>query len=277
MKFYYSILLSTIVWIFLGSFHLRAQTMPTYPEYEGFVNDYMNLLSITEKQQLETYLVKLAESTSNEIVVAILESPEFGDHRFYTSGLATDWKIGQESKDNGVLLAVFPEDRKIIIEVGYGLEGAIPDIAARNIISKDISPSFRDGNYFQGISQGVQALGTLATGEISEAQRKRYYAPPRSTHAYSDSQISLREIIIIMIIIYIIFSIIRRGNGGSGGYNRRGKYRGGGSWVFFPTSFGGGWGDSGGSGWGDSGGFGGGGFGGFGGGDFGGGGAMGDW
>ena len=239
------------------------------PVFTGFVNDFENLLTDSQEQELESFLTQFAEQTSNEIVVATLSLPEGEDVMDYSYRISSSLGIGQADKNNGVLLAIYPKERKVDIEVGYGLEAAIPDIVAFNIIEKDIRPHFRRGDYASGINQAVKAISVLAKEEFNEALEDRYYEND------SDRGISEgRRLIILFIILIFLILLFGRGDGGGGGYNRRGKYRGyNGPWIF-PTG-GGSWGRGGGGSFG--GGFGGGDFGGFGGGGFGGGGALGDW
>jgi uncharacterized protein len=163
---------------------------------------------------------------------------------------------GQAEKDNGVVILVVKNDKKVRIEVGYGLEGAITDYTASAIIENEIKPNFRNGDYYRGLTQAVD--------KIIEAAAGRYSAPK----GYGKSKgPGAAQIFFIIILVIVLLSIFGRNNRGGGYASRRG-YRG---W-WGPTI----WGSSGGGGgWG--GGSSGGGFGGFGGGSFGGGGASGSW
>ncbi len=242
------------------------------PEPTGFVNDFISLLSVQEKAALDTFLTRSAERTSNEIAIVITELPEYESAESYTLKIAESWGVGGQQKDNGVLLAIYPANPKlnrrgkVRIEVGYGLEGAIPDLVAHNIIEKDIVPYFRENRYFDGLRLAVTNLTEFAAGEYSEAKRQKYYTR-RNTSKEEPSPIAV--IIIIIVIIILVSSFGRGGRGG--GYYGGGYYGPGPMW-------GGGWsgGSSRGGSWG-GGGFGGGDFGGFGGGGFGGGGASGEW
>ncbi|MEM6629458.1 MAG: TPM domain-containing protein [Bacteroidota bacterium] len=270
------------VWI-LGLLFLPLLTTQAqnFPEYQGFVSDYLGILSPQQKQNLETFLTQQAEESSNEIAVVIMDLPAGEFMRDYAVRLAEHWGVGGKENDNGVLVALFINERQVTIEVGYGLEGAIPDLAASNVIQKDMIPSFRDGGYYEGLSRGVKALTILANGEYPDAVRKKYYTRPRaSTSGGNDSFVFF---LILFIFLFFLFSSRgnRGGGGGPGGGNfggprrRRGRgyYDGGPYW----------WGGSGGSsswgggGWSGGGFSGGGSFGGFGGGSFGGGGASGGW
>ncbi|MEO0897066.1 MAG: TPM domain-containing protein [Bacteroidota bacterium] len=239
------------------------------PAFKGFVNDYSDILTLQEESRLEQYLTQFAEATSNEIVVVTMDLPDGAEERTFTGDLAREWGVGQKGQDNGVVLAIYMNARRMVIEVGYGLEGAIPDIVAYNVIDKDIRPSFREGNYYVGISRGVSVLTKAAKGEIDEAMQRRYYQNRRST----SSEDSFFTFILPVIIMIIFITLINRGNGGRG----RGGGYGGGGWYWGPTYWGGGYGGGSSGGGFSGGGFDGGSFGGFGGGDFGGGGASGGW
>ncbi|MEM6379385.1 MAG: TPM domain-containing protein, partial [Bacteroidota bacterium] len=130
------LLLPAIIW---------AQSIPAY---QGFVNDYKNLLTPTQKQQLEVSLTNFASQTSNEIAVLISDLPDNADLSNYSYRVARGWGIGSKKDNNGVLLAIYLNVRQVDIEVGYGLEPTIPDIVAFNIIDQDIRPAFKNGQYF---------------------------------------------------------------------------------------------------------------------------------
>ena len=260
-----------LLWAMLLPFWLSAQK--EIPKPSGFlVNDYAGLFTREQTVALGDKLEAYAKETSTQIVVVTEKSLEGDDPFDYSVRLAQEWGIGgNEEKDNGVLIYVASEDRKIRIQTGYGAEGFLPDAIAKRIISETIAPAFRKGQYYEGIDS--------ATTEIMQRAKGEFTASPED----GSRGFELPGWLIVLIVILIII-IISRGNRGGGdrGYSNRGPYthRYPGGWWFFP---GGGFG-SGGSGWGGGGGgsdgwggFSGGDFGGFGGGDFGGGGAGGDW
>lgn len=217
------------------------------------VNDLAGVLTPEQAKTLEQKLVAYDDSTSTQI--AILTVKTLGNWEIEEAALKIfrDWGIGNKKTNNGVLLIAAIEDRKIRIEVGYGLEGAIPDITASQIIRNDIAPNFRGGNYFEGFDAAATSLIQAAAGE--------YTAP----EGYRTRKPRVNPISVILLVIILILFMSRINRGGGGGYMTRRGYRGFGG----PTIFG-----PGGGGW--SGG-GGGGFGGFGGGSSGGGGASGNW
>jgi uncharacterized protein len=226
----------------------------TPPKLTQYVTDQSGTLSSGEIAAISAKLEQFDHETSTQIVVLMV--PTLGDSPVEEASLkvAELNKIGRGGKNNGILLFVAKNDRKIRIEVGYGLEGAVPDITAGQIIRREITPRFREGDYYAGIVAGVQSI-MLAT-------KNEYKAEPgnRTSRGFPV------PIIFLIIIAFVVLSRIGRGGGPFSG--RRGP----GPFIFFPPG-GGGWGGSGGSG---GGGFGGGGFSG-GGGSFGGGGASGSW
>lgn len=264
-----------IVSLLLLGFMLPVQiwAQRALPEYTGFVNDFTGLLSQQDKMQLERLLVENAQRTSNEIVVLITNLPDNEIMEDYTVDIAQEWGIGQQDKQNGLLFAVYPNVRKTRIEVGYGLEGAIPDLLAARVYQKDVRPYFQQNNFRDGIYSGVSSFAKIAAGEYSEEQLKRYYTNDRNSRRSEEPDPIV--VFIIIIIIFVIVSRINRGNGGGGGYSGRGSY--GFPWIFWGGFGNGGGGNYGGGGGSFGGGFGGGDFGGFGGGGFGGGGFSGDW
>lgn len=239
-----------------------AQNIPARPSPPKLVNDFADVLSAEEEAQLERKLVAYDDSTSNQVAIVTVKTLDGYPIEEYAVQLFRTWGIGNKNTNNGVLIIAAIEDRAIRIETGYGLEGAIPDITAAQIIRNDIGPSFREGNYYAGFDKAVESIILAAAGE--------YKAP--EGYNKKEGKKPLVPILVFVIILFIIISNINRGGGG--GFMSRRGYRGFGGPIFFPGGFGGG----GGSGWsGGGGGFGGGGFGGFGGGSSGGGGASGSW
>lgn len=245
---------------------LFAQTFPAKPN--RLVNDYTQTLSPDQINQLEQKLVAFDDSTSTQIAVVVIRSLEGYDVADYTQRLAESWGVGGEKNNNGVVLLVSLGDRKVTIQTGYGVEGALPDAIARRIIENEITPNFRSGDYFAGINQGTDAIISYTKGEYKNDTPK----------ARKESSGSIVPFIIIFIVI--ILMAIKRGGGGGGSQVIGG--RGSASpfwWLLLGSQLGRGSGGGFGGFSGGGGGFGGGGggFGGFGGGSFGGGGASGSW
>lgn len=245
----------------------QGQELLPKPNPPRLVVDKAGVLSAEQRQILEDQLVALDDSTSNQICIVTLPTLEGGSIDDYAVNLFRSWGIGNKKTNNGVLILVAVNDRKIRIEVGYGLEGAIPDVTAKSIINNDLGPAFRQGNYYRGFVEATESLSKAAAGEYKE---------PRARNQGKKST-SLGEVIIFFVIIIVIVAIISRGGGGGRGGGMMSR-RGSGDlltpFIIGSILGGGGGRSSGGGGWGGGGG---GGFGGFGGGSSGGGGASGGW
>lgn len=231
------------------------------------VNDYAGVLSASDKETLERKLVAYDDSTSNQVTIVLVSTLDGRPIEDVTLAIYRGWGIGNKKTNNGVLILAAINDRKVRIEVGYGLEGAIPDITANQIIRNDISPNFRSGDYYEGLSKAAES--------VIQASRGEYKAPAGYRKGRSKG---IGNIVGGFIIIIIILAVVGRGRGGGGGggfMSRRGYGD-----VLTPFIIGsllGGGGRGGGGGGGGWSGGGGGGFGGFGGGSSGGGGASGSW
>jgi uncharacterized protein len=233
------------------------------------VTDAAGILSEAEKSALEQKLVAIDDSSSNQIAVVIIKSLQDRPIEEYATKLFRTWGIGNKKTNNGVLLLVSVDDRKVKIEPGYGLEGAIPDIVAGDIIRNKIAPAFKVGNYYKGIDEATDALAQAAVGEYKVARKKN-----RSSDGVGSPMIIF---FVILVIVLIILGGIGGGGGFGGGRRRRSDLGSLAEGIILGSLLnGGGRGGWGGGGFG-GGGFGGGGFGGFGGGSSGGGGASGGW
>lgn len=237
---------------------VSAQDIPPRPNPPKLVNDLANQLNPTEEASLEQKLVAYNDSTSTQIAVVIV--PTVGEYPMadYAFKLGREWGVGQKGKNNGIVLLWAPDDRKVFIATGYGMEGAVPDAIAKRIVSQEIIPEFKNKMYYRGLDRGVDAIMRAAAGE--------YEAEP-ATQGEEGFPLGL-----VFIIFMIIMFIILRNRGGGGG--RGGGYRSSGGPIIWPYNTHSSWGSSSGS---FGGGGGGGGFGGFGGGSFGGGGAGGSY
>lgn len=262
--------LLSLLTLFLIAFCVNAQiekVIPARPNPPKLVNDIADILTPEQEHALERKLVAYDDSTSNQIAIVIVNTT--GDYPIEEVALRIlrDWGIGNKNTNNGIVLLVAKNDRKIRIETGYGLEGAIPDITAKTIIDKTITPSFRKENYYRGLDEATDDLIKAAAGE---------YKAPKGYNEKKGKGIGKGIGGFLIILFIIIFSIISRGGRGRGGgmVSRRGWGDIGTGWIIGSILSGmGRGGGGGGSGW--SGG--GGGFGGFGGGSGGGGGASGSW
>lgn len=249
----------------VGAFAQIDKYIPARPSPPRLVNDFTNTLTPEQVHALEEKLVAYDDSTSNQVVVVI--QPTTGDYPIEDVALQIlrRWGVGNKKTNNGLVILIAKDDRKARIEVGYGLEGAIPDMIAASIIDHEMLPNFKQGSYYRGLDEATTAIAKAAAGE--------YTAPEGYGKRKNKNKGLPVGTIIFVIILLIIFFGGATGGGRGGGYVSRRGYRG---W-WLPTggwTGGGGWsGGGGGGGW--SGG--GGGFGGFGGGSGGGGGASGSW
>jgi uncharacterized protein len=239
-----------------------SQNFPAKPN--TLVNDYTNTLTDSEVSTLERKLVAFDDSTSIQISVVFISSLDGYDVSDYGYQLGRAWGIGGSEKNTGILVLSSIGDRKITIQTGYGMEGALPDAIAKRIVENEIKPNFKNGNYYKGVDKATDAIISYTKGEYKNDVKKA-----------KKGKSSGFPIGLIIIVIVIIFSIAGKGGKGGGGRNVIG---GRGAANIFWWSLLSGMGNSGrgGGGFGGSSG-GGGGFGGFGGGSFGGGGASGSW
>ncbi len=242
-----------------GLLILIAQSVWAYniPDKSSrLVNDYTQTLSTSEQQMLEQKLLAYNDSTSTQVAIVIIPSLDGEEVSAYAVKLAEQWGIGRKDKDNGVLLLISIQDRRVTIQTGYGMEGVLPDAICKRIIEQEIKPAFQQSDYYGGIDKATTAIFKFAAGEYTADN-------------YAEEGTPL--FFILILIAFIIFvSIMSRRKGKHQQFSSRGSgipfwmlMGGGGS-----RSHGGSWGNfSGGSG----------GFRGFGGGSFGGGGASGGW
>ena len=249
-----------ILFSFFSFVLVDAQNVLPKPNPPRLVNDAAGVLSPEQIEILERKLVALDDSTSNQIAVVLIKT--LGDYAVedYAVKLFREWGIGNKKTNNGVLIIAAIDDRKVWIEVGYGLEGAIPDVTASSIYRNELVPEFRQQNYYRGIDNAINALAKAAVGEYKVKKERK------ENNGKGGSSI----ITFLFILFAVIMLLSRGGRGGSGG----GGLGSIANAVLISSLLNGGRG--GGSGWGggDSGG---GGFGGFGGGSSGGGGAGGGW
>lgn len=151
-------LCTVLALLFSGVLCLRAEP-PLPPKPDRYFNDYAHIVAPDVAQRLDARLQQFERETSNQILVAIFQKlPEGTYLEDYTIKTFQSWGPGGKRLDNGLVLFVFTEDRKMRMEVGYGLEGAVPDSIAASIIRNVIRPQFKAGNYGDGLEQGVEAI-----------------------------------------------------------------------------------------------------------------------
>jgi uncharacterized protein len=243
-----------LAFLLLVSLHaFAAEVIP--PKPTGYFNDYAGVVSKDAAHRFNERLAQFERDTSDQVVVAVFPKMQSdSDIADYTQRVAQAWGVGQKDRRNGVVLFVFTEDRKMFIQVGYGLEGALPDITAFDITEYHIKPYFRVGDYENGLAIGIDLICKAIRGE---------YKGSGKTVAEQRGHVGASGLLffVIFVIVLIVISRVIRRLGGYGYSSRRGGP------VFFPMGGGGGGSSSGG------------GFSGFGGGggSFGGGGAGSGW
>ena len=251
-----SLLLVTLLLSGLNSF--GQDDIPNAPRpprlYVNLSTEYPDFLSQEQAVALEDRLVKFADSTSNQLVVVVVDDLAGYEPWDFATRIGDKWGVGNKKEDNGIVLLIKPtggeREREVFIAVGRGLEGAIPDITCNQIVQHELLPQFKNGQFYEGITSGIAVLESLAKGEFNSDE----YANKLSKQETISTIVILA--IIVLIVLFIFFSK-KRGGGGGWTIGSGGIYFGGGS-----------------RGWGGSSG---GGFGGFGGGSFGGGGSGGSW
>ena len=280
-------LVTLAVAVLLGS---SAATAQTFPKFTGFVVDTANVIPPDQEAALTKRLDDLQKTTGNQLIVATVPDLEGYPIEDYGNRLLRSWGVGLKDANNGAILLVAPNDRKVRIEVGYGLEPVLTDAFSSVVINQQILPRFKAGDIPGGIVAGTNAVADQLALPDAEARAKVTAAAAEydKTHRRSNSGgggVPIGLIFFGIVLAAIVIPMISRRAGGKNYVD--GRSRGGGSgalpivlWSIADAmtrggggggGFGGGGGDSGGGGWG------GGGFGGGGGGSGGGGGASGGW
>lgn len=226
------------------------------------VTDFTGTLAENERLQLEQKLVTFNDSTSTQVAVVMLSSVGNYDISDYAVQLFNRWGIGQQNKNNGVLILVAKDDRKVWITTGYGIEGVLPDVLCKRIIDNDITPHFKNGDFYDGIDAATTSIMSLVKGEFTADEYMKRKSKP----------VFFPMLLVFFIILIVLFSKYRSVRNYSARNNiafwaawallNAASQRSRGSWGNFSSG---------------GGSFGGGGFGGFGGGMSGGGGAGGSW
>jgi len=143
---------------------------------EGYLNDFSGLLSQSQRENLEKRLIEIEKETTNEIAILIIKSLEGKSIEEYANEIFNEWKIGKKGKDNGVLILISLDDRKIRIEVGYGLESILTDSVCGRIIRDVMAPYFRKSDYYNGIKEAVETIYKITKGEL--VKEKKEDLPP---------------------------------------------------------------------------------------------------
>lgn len=258
----FRILLTLLAILFTRSALLAQPIVPERPSPAKLVNnlsrEFPDFFTSSQEQALEQKLVNFEIETSNQVVVVIVDDLGGYDANTFATELGHKWGVGQGKFDNGVVVLVKPTggqgQRDAYIAVGYGLEGAITDITATEIVDNEMIPAFQNGDFYGGVDAAVTRVMQFAKGEIT--------APEYSKSHKSNGVKWWVWVVLAIILISFVTRMIRGGGGATIG---RGGYYGGGFIGGFGRGGGGSWGGGGSS------------FGGFGGGGFGGGGGGGKW
>ena len=234
-------------WVALGALAPALAKDPPIPALTGRVVDQASILSQQQERDLTGKLAALERKTGDQLVVVTLKSLQGRPIEDWGLALGRGWGIGQKGRDNGVLLIVAPGDRELRIEVGYGLEGTLPDATANAIIRNVIVPRFKAGNMYGGINDGVDAIGRALAGEAVDLPRSESLLAPSLDIDWIPLAFFAGFLVIVMVIQFLRFidddddddrgpRIWRSSSwgGSSGGFSSGGGFSGGGG------SFGGG-------------------------------------
>jgi len=163
------------------------------------VNDFAGMLSGAERSSLEQRLRTYRDTTSNVVVIATIDNLQGFDIQPFATKMFSEWRMWEGDRRNGVLILIARDDRQVRIEVGYGLEGAIPDILAGRIIQDIIIPDFRAGNIYSALIKSTDVIMKLASGEFDAM-------PQRRTSSASDEDIT-NLAVLLLIFLYIVVQL----------------------------------------------------------------------
>ncbi|MEZ5405888.1 MAG: TPM domain-containing protein [Verrucomicrobiia bacterium] len=188
-----------LVLFFLSAWMIRAEVIPPSPPH--YFNDFASVVSDETIEQLDKKLEQLEKETTAQVVVAIYPKMQTESSiEDYTLRIAEKWRVGQKDKDNGAVLFVFIQDRKMFLQVGYGLEANIPDALAKQIIEYEIKPGFKKGNYDEGLKKGVEAMCRAVSGN---------YQPQQPSQKGSTDSFKYFLIVPFLFILFVAINIIR--------------------------------------------------------------------
>jgi uncharacterized protein len=232
---------SAAILLICASSVFAADTIPSKPP--RMFNDYAGVVSPGVADRLNTQLAQFERDTSNQVLVAVYRKMESDSSiEDYTQRIFQAWGVGQADRRNGAVLFVFVDDRKMYIKVGYGLEGALPDVAAFDITERHIKPQFRSGDYEAGLVTGVDLICKAIRGEYKGSGRTN--AERRGESSGNPAGLLVFLFFVLMIMIAIRASRRRGGYRytGLGGPFVMGNWGGGGGWSGGDSSSGGGFG-----------------------------------
>jgi uncharacterized protein len=256
-------LILAILTVLMLPFGRAAAQEASYPDPVGYVNDFANVIPAEFESKITALAQEVERKTGAQLAVAAVQTVGDEDYRTYANRLFERWKIGQAGEDNGLLVLLIMEERQVWTEVGYGLEGPLPDGYVGQVYRDVLKPYFGQGQFGEGLYVALmmyaQKIGEEAGVEITGTEPLAGYEPPQATGRRS-AFFYLIRLIFFLVVLSLIFG--RKGGGGLFGAFLLGSMLGRGFWSGGGFKGGGGFG---------------GGFGGFGGGASGGGGAGGGW
>ena len=218
-----------------------AFKIPDYPQ--NYLNDYAGVLDPSQENLLNNFLKSYDTKTTNQIFIGIFDSLQGESLEDISIRIAEAWKPGIKDKDNGILLLVFPGDRKVRIEVGYGLEPLLTDALSTAIIANEISPSFKKGDYYGGISKAVFKIVKVLSKDFTPEELQQYaHSAERSNRNPILSLLFLIGFIILAIRHPFLALLLFSGGFSSGGrHSSGGSFFGGGGGSFGGGGASGGW------------------------------------
>lgn len=215
-----------------------AALAANFPALTGRVVDQANLLPADQRATIEARLADLESKSGIQLVVATVASLDGQEIEPYANELFRTWKLGERTKNNGVLLLVAPKERRVRVEVGYGLEGTLTDALSQVIITNAIAPRFKAGDFAGGITRGVDDIVTVLTTDASEWQKRPSLRVDRDPAAGGVNWLAVVGIVVVLGLMvlspgfrWFVLGMLMSGRGGSGGFggrSGRGGFSGGG-------------------------------------------------
>lgn len=223
-----------LAWLCLVAVALAAN----FPPLTGRIVDQAGILPAQTQAALEPKLADLEAKSGIQLVVATVKSLDGEEIEPYANALFRTWKLGEKDKNNGVLLLVAPNERKVRIEVGYGLEGTLTDAISKVIIVNAMAPRFRAGDFGDGVMRGVDDIITVLTTDSSEWQKKPSLRLDSAERSNVHGMVLLVILVVVVILLIVsptfrlyffaaLMSGRRGGYGGGGGFGGRGGGGGG--------------------------------------------------
>jgi len=186
--------------LLLFSAFALAVNLPARPT--SYVSDFANILQPQERAYLETLCTELEHNTTAELAIVTVSSLEGMEISQYSIELADAWKVGKKDKDNGVIILLAPNEREVRIEVGYGLEGALPDVRASRIIREQMAPFFKDNQWFDGLKAGAEAIAVIVRAEAPEGT-----APPSEMDSEGLLIFTIFWLVLCTLFFVILYSV----------------------------------------------------------------------